>query len=83
MNLREALSINLKKKRIFMLINLNCFNKFLQVLFIMQVITMINILEVEKQRENFIKNNDIPKSVRPEILNSWIRCKHYNVDTNN
>ncbi len=44
---------------------------------------MINILEVEKQRENFIKNNDIPKSVRPEILNSWIRCKNYNVDTNN
>ncbi|NFE14831.1 hypothetical protein EXN56_05440 [Clostridium botulinum] len=35
MNLREALGINLKKKRIFMLINLNCFNKFLQVLFIM------------------------------------------------
>ncbi|NFI44328.1 hypothetical protein FDA77_03795 [Clostridium botulinum] len=35
MNLREALSINLKKKIIFMLINLNCFNKFLQVLFIM------------------------------------------------
>ncbi|NFB07870.1 hypothetical protein EXM66_16860 [Clostridium botulinum] len=35
MNLREALSINLKKERIFMLINLNCFNKFLQVLFIM------------------------------------------------
>ncbi len=29
---------------------------------------MINILEVEKQRENFIKNNDIPKSVRPEII---------------
>ncbi|NFC29128.1 hypothetical protein EXN01_12220 [Clostridium botulinum] len=35
MNLRGALSINVKKKRIFRLINLNCFNKFLQVLFIM------------------------------------------------
>ncbi|WP_147564752.1 sigma-54-dependent Fis family transcriptional regulator [Clostridium tyrobutyricum] len=38
--------------------------------------------KIEDQRNNFIKFNDIPSSVRPDILNSWIRCKNYGVDVN-
>lgn len=41
---------------------------------------MINIPNIEAQWENFVKDNQIPKGVRKEILDSWIRCKKYKVD---
>lgn len=44
---------------------------------------MINISEIQNQWENFIKNNEIPKNIRPDILSSWLRCKEYKIDTNN
>jgi Transcriptional activator of acetoin/glycerol metabolism len=44
---------------------------------------MINISEIQNQWENFIKNNEIPKNIRPDILSSWLRCKKYKIDTEN
>lgn len=42
---------------------------------------MINISEIQNQWENFIKNNEIPKNIRSDILDSWLRCRKYKVDT--
>lgn len=41
---------------------------------------MISIPNIEARWENFVKNNQVPKDVRKEILDSWIRCKKYGVD---
>ncbi|WP_129597207.1 sigma-54-dependent Fis family transcriptional regulator [Anaerophilus nitritogenes] len=41
---------------------------------------MLSIGNIEKQWENFVKKNQIPKDIKKEILDSWIRCKQYNVD---
>ncbi|WP_110943150.1 sigma-54-dependent Fis family transcriptional regulator [Inediibacterium massiliense] len=41
---------------------------------------MLGIPNMEEQWENFVKKNQIPKNIRREILDSWIRCKNYKVD---
>lgn len=41
---------------------------------------MVNVPNIETEWENFVKNNQMPKGVRKEILDSWIRCKAYKVD---
>ncbi|WP_446896983.1 sigma-54-dependent Fis family transcriptional regulator [Clostridium sp. LBM24168] len=39
--------------------------------------------KIREQRNTFIKYNEIPKDVRQDILNSWIRCKRYGVGKDN
>lgn len=41
---------------------------------------MVNVPNIETEWENFVINNQMPKGVRKEILDSWIRCKEYKVD---
>ena len=41
---------------------------------------MIDVLKVESQWRRFVEHNEIPKDIRQDILNSWIRCKKYKVD---
>lgn len=36
--------------------------------------------DLEKNWEHFILNNQTPKEVRTEILNSWARCREYDVN---
>ena len=38
--------------------------------------------KIKERRRRFIEYNEIPKDVRPDILNSWIRCKNYGVGEN-
>ncbi|OAA94894.1 sigma-54-dependent Fis family transcriptional regulator [Clostridium coskatii] len=38
--------------------------------------------KIKERRRRFIECNEIPKDVRPDILNSWIRCKNYGVGEN-
>ncbi|MCH3963627.1 MAG: sigma-54-dependent Fis family transcriptional regulator [Clostridium sp.] len=39
--------------------------------------------KIKEQRARFIEYNEIPKDVRPDILNSWMRCKKYGVGKDN
>lgn len=41
------------------------------------------ITKVSNQRERFLKYNEVPKNLRKDILNSWIRCKKYAIGKNN
>lgn len=38
--------------------------------------------KIERQWNNFVNNNEISKDMRQDILNSWIRCKGFNVNPN-
>ncbi|RMC91924.1 sigma-54-dependent Fis family transcriptional regulator [Clostridium autoethanogenum] len=38
--------------------------------------------KIKERRRRFIECNEIPKDVRPDISNSWIRCKNYGVGEN-
>ncbi|WP_039656937.1 sigma-54-dependent Fis family transcriptional regulator [Clostridium tyrobutyricum] len=40
---------------------------------------MSYIEKVAEERQRFIQYNEMPKYVRSDILNSWIRCKEYGV----
>ncbi|MEY7999894.1 sigma-54-dependent Fis family transcriptional regulator [Clostridium sp. Mt-5] len=40
------------------------------------------INRIKERRHRFIEYNEIPKDIRSDILNSWIRCKSYGVGEN-
>lgn len=44
---------------------------------------MEDIWKSEELWRKFIENNEISKNIRPDILNSWIRCKKNNIDPYN
>lgn len=41
---------------------------------------MIDVLKAENQWMRFVEHNEMPKDIRQDILNSWIRCKKYEVN---
>ncbi len=43
---------------------------------------MISISEIQDQWERFVTKDEMPKNIRSDILNSWIRCKKYGIDIN-
>ena len=44
---------------------------------------MIDVLKVESKWSEFVEENKIPEGIRQDILDSWIRCKKYNIDVIN
>lgn len=44
---------------------------------------MVDTSNIESKWREFVEENKIPKGIRPDILDSWIRCKGYGVDVNN
>jgi sigma-54 dependent transcriptional regulator, acetoin dehydrogenase operon transcriptional activator AcoR len=44
---------------------------------------VVDLSNVETKWREFVEENKIPKGIRPDILDSWIRCKKYKVDANN
>ncbi len=44
---------------------------------------MIDVSKIESEWKEFVEENKVPKGIRQDILDSWIRCKKYKVDINN
>lgn len=44
---------------------------------------MLDPSNIQIKWREFVEENKIPKEIRPDILDSWIRCKQYGVDVNN
>jgi len=44
---------------------------------------VVDLSNVETKWKEFVEENKMPKGIRPDILDSWIRCKKYKVDANN
>lgn len=38
--------------------------------------------KIKEKRRRFIEYNEIPEDVRPDIMDSWVRCKNYGVGEN-
>ncbi|MTK11533.1 MAG: AAA family ATPase [Clostridiaceae bacterium] len=43
---------------------------------------MIDVSKAENQWRRFVEYNEMPKDMRQDILNSWIRCKAFKVNSN-
>ncbi|WP_294182470.1 sigma-54-dependent Fis family transcriptional regulator [uncultured Clostridium sp.] len=38
--------------------------------------------KIKEKRRRFIEYNEVPEDVRPDIMDSWVRCKNYGVGEN-